>query len=253
MLKQNNDNLFTIAEGNGSASVKMPTAQELYQASLRLNLRQPELVGPAPPTAPWRRPSRQDSSSTSRTLAAAAAPPPPPPPPAPPAPPAPSGPPSTNPRWRHPVFALSLNIFDDIWCGWLEKEPSAAVAKRLETLKKTPRKRPDWANMMKEIEEGKPLRHVQTNDRSQPILPKVKTKGKVHHGQTLPTWSDDQTDGELTTVVNDRGSIHQNPSLRFSWLRFLFLMNTLLDDGDVPSLPCYCSMFIVWLGVGGAL
>ena len=72
---------------------------------------------------------------------------------------------------------------------------------KLEKIRKTPRKRPDWASMMKEIESGKKLKRVQTNDRSQPILPKSKAKGKVVHGQTLPitTCSDDTADGDMNT------------------------------------------------------
>ena len=87
-----------------------------------------------------------------------------------------------------------------------EKELPPSVIMRLDSLRKTPRKRPDWASMMKEIESGKSrtLRRVETNDRSKPILPKVKAKGKVLNGQTLPTWSDDPADGEMTTVVNDQ-------------------------------------------------
>ncbi|XP_055851957.1 glutamic acid-rich protein isoform X4 [Episyrphus balteatus] len=40
----------------------------------------------------------------------------------------------------------------------------------IEKLKTRPRRRPDWSEMMKEVEEGKKLRHVQCNDRSQPII-----------------------------------------------------------------------------------
>ncbi|XP_030242952.1 glutamic acid-rich protein isoform X5 [Drosophila navojoa] len=40
----------------------------------------------------------------------------------------------------------------------------------LEKLKSRPRRRPDWSEMMKEVESGKKLRHVACNDRSQPIL-----------------------------------------------------------------------------------
>ncbi|XP_053958674.1 glutamic acid-rich protein isoform X6 [Anastrepha ludens] len=40
----------------------------------------------------------------------------------------------------------------------------------LEKLKTRPRKRPDWSEMMKEVESGKKLRHVVCSDRSQPIL-----------------------------------------------------------------------------------
>ncbi|XP_065721948.2 axoneme-associated protein mst101(2) isoform X2 [Drosophila suzukii] len=40
----------------------------------------------------------------------------------------------------------------------------------LDKLRTRPRRRPDWSEMMKEVESGKKLRHVACNDRSQPIL-----------------------------------------------------------------------------------
>lgn len=40
----------------------------------------------------------------------------------------------------------------------------------MEKLKSRPRRRPDWSDMMKEVESGRKLRHVETNDRSKPIL-----------------------------------------------------------------------------------
>lgn len=46
-------------------------------------------------------------------------------------------------------------------------------------LRKAPKKRPDWAGMMKEIEKGRVLNKVQCNDRSKPMLTKLKSKGKV--------------------------------------------------------------------------
>lgn len=45
--------------------------------------------------------------------------------------------------------------------------------KTLEMLKSRPRKRPDWASMMKEVESGKRLRHVTCNDRSAPLIERV--------------------------------------------------------------------------------
>jgi hypothetical protein len=44
---------------------------------------------------------------------------------------------------------------------------------KLESLKSRPRKRPDWASMMKEVESGKRLRHVKCNDRSAPLIERV--------------------------------------------------------------------------------
>lgn len=40
-------------------------------------------------------------------------------------------------------------------------------------LKSRPRKRPDWASMMKEVESGRRLRHVTCNDRSAPLIERV--------------------------------------------------------------------------------
>ncbi|KOB77271.1 Sarcomere length short [Operophtera brumata] len=44
--------------------------------------------------------------------------------------------------------------------------------KKLESLRSRPRRRPDWSDMMKEVEEGKKLKKVVCNDRSQPIITK---------------------------------------------------------------------------------
>ncbi|XP_052752024.1 DNA ligase 1 isoform X2 [Galleria mellonella] len=45
--------------------------------------------------------------------------------------------------------------------------------KKLEQLRSRPRKRPDWSDMMKEVEQGKKLKHVVCNDRSSPIITKT--------------------------------------------------------------------------------
>ena len=89
-----------------------------------------------------------------KTNASAAGPPPPPPPPpmsgAPPPPPPPPG------LAAPPEF---------------EKKPISEKHKQmLEKLKTRPRRRPDWSDMMKEVESGRKLKHVQCNDRSSPIL-----------------------------------------------------------------------------------
>nr|XP_013189641.1 unnamed protein product [Amyelois transitella] len=42
--------------------------------------------------------------------------------------------------------------------------------KKVEQLRSRPRKRPDWSDMMKEVEQGKKLKHVVCNDRSSPII-----------------------------------------------------------------------------------
>lgn len=57
---------------------------------------------------------------------------------------------------------------------------SESKVEKLETLRSRPRKRPDWGAMMKEVESGsRRLKHVQSNDRSSPLLPKVKVKDRV--------------------------------------------------------------------------
>lgn len=53
-----------------------------------------------------------------------------------------------------------------------------AKANKLEALRSRPRRRPDWTDMMKEVESGRKLRHVECNDRSAPIIPQEKTKGQ---------------------------------------------------------------------------
>lgn len=57
--------------------------------------------------------------------------------------------------------------------------PQKAV--KLDALRSRPRRRPDWTDMMKEVESGIKLRHIQCNDRSAPILPQAKAKGQVRH------------------------------------------------------------------------
>ncbi|XP_013146482.1 PREDICTED: DNA ligase 1-like [Papilio polytes] len=42
--------------------------------------------------------------------------------------------------------------------------------KKIESLRSRPRKRPDWSDMMKEVEQGRKLKHVVCNDRSSPII-----------------------------------------------------------------------------------
>ncbi|CAH2237060.1 jg9551 [Pararge aegeria aegeria] len=42
--------------------------------------------------------------------------------------------------------------------------------KKIEQLRSRPRKRPDWSDMMKEVEQGRKLKHVVCNDRSSPII-----------------------------------------------------------------------------------
>lgn len=66
-----------------------------------------------------------------------------------------------------------------------------AKANKLEALRSRPRRRPDWTDMMKEVESGRKLRHVECNDRSAPIIPQEKTKGQVRNNSVLAFTSDD--------------------------------------------------------------
>jgi len=62
-----------------------------------------------------------------------------------------------------------------------ERQPiSENKAEKLEALKSRPRKRPDWGALMKDVEMGsRRLKHVQCNDRSGPLLPRIKVKDRV--------------------------------------------------------------------------
>ncbi|XP_014239860.1 DNA ligase 1-like isoform X1 [Cimex lectularius] len=84
----------------------------------------------------------------------------PPPPPPPCLPPAPPPPPPTAP----PEFT--------------KKPMTVEKAAKIEALKSRPRRRPDWTDMMKEVEAGIKLKKVKCNDRSAPVLPKAKAKGQ---------------------------------------------------------------------------
>lgn len=61
----------------------------------------------------------------------------------------------------------------------VETKLTAEQKKKLESLRARPKKRPDWANILKDIESGRKLNHVTCNDRSAPLLPMVKAKGQV--------------------------------------------------------------------------
>ncbi|XP_001946942.3 formin-like protein 14 [Acyrthosiphon pisum] len=113
---------------------------------------------PAPPPPPPKPPS-------------APAPPPPPPPPVMPSrapgPPPPPPPPSS-------ATASSNSSLPPI----SNKPPTPEKMKKLESLRSRPRRRPDWSDMMKEVESGRKLKHVECNDRSAPIIPSNKSKGQ---------------------------------------------------------------------------
>lgn len=103
-------------------------------------------------------PFQLGAPTLSKSSSRAAIPPPPPPRPPPPPP--------------------SRNILKDL-APLSEKQQ-----KTIEMLKSRPRKRPDWACMMKEVESGRKLKHVQCNDRSAPLIERV---NKV---KTDPTGND---------------------------------------------------------------
>ncbi|XP_069684121.1 glutamic acid-rich protein-like isoform X2 [Periplaneta americana] len=71
--------------------------------------------------------------------------------------------------------------------GMESKPISENMKEKLEILRSRPRRRPDWGTLMKEIETGnKGLKHVQCNDRSSPLLPKVKVKDSFMYESERP-------------------------------------------------------------------
>jgi hypothetical protein len=70
----------------------------------------------------------------------------------------------------------------------LERQPiSENKAEKLEALKSRPRKRPDWGALMKDVEMGsRRLKHVQCNDRSGPLLPRIKVKDRFMYESERP-------------------------------------------------------------------
>ncbi|KAK6620621.1 hypothetical protein RUM43_010913 [Polyplax serrata] len=132
-------------------------------------------VAQKPPVPMYRRTSEitipiETSKATKPSETPAKIPEPPKPPifAGPPAPPAPPPPP---PMEGQPPVKTTLTP---------EKK------QKLEMLRSRPKKRPDWGNMMKEIETGRKLNHVQCNDRSSPLLPKVKAKGQFVYESERP-------------------------------------------------------------------
>uniref|UniRef100_A0A0A9WDL4 Uncharacterized protein n=1 Tax=Lygus hesperus TaxID=30085 RepID=A0A0A9WDL4_LYGHE len=118
---------------------------------------------PVPPAAsgpPVPAPSGPSSAPSGPPVGGPPPPPPPPPPTGVPAPPPP--PPSGLPP-----------------PGFERKPITEEKAKKLEALKSRPRRRPDWTDMMKEVETGIKLKHVNCNDRSAPVIPLAKDKGQV--------------------------------------------------------------------------
>jgi hypothetical protein len=99
---------------------------------------------------------------------------PPAPPPLPPGiPPPPPPPPGFGINY---TFLFQITVF----IHFLAKPPKPPkVQAKIEQLRKPCRKRPDFGQLLKEIESGRKLNHVQCNDRSKPIIPRMKSSGKV--------------------------------------------------------------------------
>lgn len=55
---------------------------------------------------------------------------------------------------------------------------SQEQSQKLDALRSRPKVRPDWSQLLKGIESGKKLKHVDCNDRSRPVLPAAKAKGQ---------------------------------------------------------------------------
>ncbi|KAL1454368.1 hypothetical protein WDU94_010637, partial [Cyamophila willieti] len=119
------------------------------------------------------------------------APVPPPPPKIGPPPPPPMmmpGPPPPPPMAAPPIDSKPL---------------SDTQKKRLDQLKSRPRRRPDWSDMMKEVEQGKKLRHVQCNDRSAPIVSVVKKDENEEKGQFVFESESKNVDKVHNALLNE--------------------------------------------------
>ncbi|KAF0767031.1 formin-like protein 14 [Aphis craccivora] len=159
---QVNSRVVPIAVAQVPEKVKKPTSTTTTMASPSSKPPSTKVVqvpvtsepAPAPPPPPPKPPS---------------APVPPPPPPAPvmpsraPGPPPPPPPPASSNGGLPPIS---------------KKPPTPEKMKKLESLRSRPRRRPDWSDMMKEVESGRKLKHVECNDRSAPIIPSTKSKGQ---------------------------------------------------------------------------
>ncbi|KAJ2942785.1 hypothetical protein O0L34_g14972 [Tuta absoluta] len=79
--------------------------------------------------------------------------------------------------------------------------PDPQKLKKIEQLKSRPRRRPDWSDMMKEVEQGRKLKHVECNDRSSPIITRaalVKNKDQFIFESESPT----PTHNKLLTEIS---------------------------------------------------
>lgn len=106
-----------------------------------------------------------------------------PPPPAPPPPPNAPPPPPADGNLKYTKFQpahVCMYFFTKCMLTSLNITGLVPKQMKIEKLKKAPKRRPDWAGMMKEIERGRNLNHVDCNDRSKPMLTKLKSRGKVN-------------------------------------------------------------------------
>jgi hypothetical protein len=75
---------------------------------------------------------------------------------------------------------LLLNGFGKLNISGPRKQ--GPVNEKVEKFRQRPRKRPDWGALMKDLESKEikeKLRKVATNDRSAPLLPRMKSRGQV--------------------------------------------------------------------------
>ncbi|XP_030747549.1 glutamic acid-rich protein isoform X2 [Sitophilus oryzae] len=91
-----------------------------------------------------------------------------------------------------------------------KKAMTSKQKQRLDLLKARPKVRPDWSATLKEIEGGKKLKHVECNDRSQPLLPEAKAQEHFLYDSEKPNVHNEllkqiETGFKLKKVVtNDR-------------------------------------------------
>nr|CAD7453243.1 unnamed protein product [Timema tahoe] len=93
------------------------------------------------------------------------------------------------------------------------------IAEKLETLKSRPRKRPDWGAMMKAIETGKKLKHVQCNDRSSPLLACEKVKEQREEGSERELDFRHKRDSSSVGVRGCGRGEGDSPGLPTPWIR----------------------------------
>ncbi|VVC97818.1 unnamed protein product [Leptidea sinapis] len=75
-----------------------------------------------------------------------------------------------------------------------------AKLKKIEQLRSRPRRRPDWSDMMKEVEQGRKLKHVECNDRSNPII--TRSVVVMNKGQFIFESEKPNSHNELLKEIN---------------------------------------------------